>query len=291
MPNLHTRETREPALGELLVLVDEQHDSLVEIAPRRGAHVTSFRVRGRELLYLETDTLIDPSKNVRGGIPVLFPAPGKLTDGRFMRDGQTGAMKQHGFARDLPWVTSTSSSSVASVELTLLASELTRAQFPWDFEAALTYTLAGACLTIGIEVRNTGQVALPFGFGLHPYFVVRDKQHARIDTRASKAFDNVTKSRVPFAGFDLTLPEVDTYLLDHGGAESALWLADGSRIEVRGSPEFTRWVVWTVAGKDYVCLEPWTSALDALNTGEQLLYVAPGAAYRGQVEIELVEAR
>jgi galactose mutarotase-like enzyme len=52
------------------------------IAPHRGAIVTSLRIAGRELLYLDRATFDDPSKNVRGGIPVLFPTPGKLANDR-----------------------------------------------------------------------------------------------------------------------------------------------------------------------------------------------------------------
>ena len=37
-------------------------------------------------------------------------------------------------------------------------------------------------------------------------------------------------------------------------------------------------MIWTLAGKDFVCLEPWTCACDALNTGEGLLVLPPGAS-------------
>jgi galactose mutarotase-like enzyme len=47
-------------------------------------------------------------------------------------------------------------------------------------------------------------------------------------------------------------------------------------------------VVWTVAGKGYVCLEPWTAALDALNTGEGLTELPPGAVSEGWVDLEWV---
>ena len=41
-------------------------------------------------------------------------------------------------------------------------------------------------------------------------------------------------------------------------------------VVLEGSPEMTRWVIWTLAGKDFVCLEPWTCPGDALNTGDRL---------------------
>ncbi|HEX5659467.1 MAG TPA: galactose mutarotase [Polyangiales bacterium] len=279
MSKLSSRASGEPAVGELLVLEDA--NSRVEVAPQRGGLVTSFQVDGRELLYLEPATLADASKNVRGGIPVLFPSPGKLRDDTFSYEGKRGALKQHGFARNLPW-------TVEGSTLTLEANAQTRAQFPWDFRYALTITLQGARLRLGIRVENPGVEPLPFGLGFHPYFVLRDKTAAKIDTQASTIFDNVTKEVRPFTGFDFTRKEQDLYLLDHGSTHSALHYGDGSRLEVRASPDFTRWVVWSLADKDYVCIEPWTSPPDALNTGEGLLRLAPGATHDAWVELELL---
>ena len=289
MPSVTTRPSGEPALGELVVLADERAASRVEIAPARGGIVTSFRVRERELLYMEQATLVDPQKNVRGGIPVLFPTPGKLAGDAFRCEGHQGALKQHGFARNQRWTTTLGTRTEAAVTLTLEANEDTRAAYPWDFALSLHISLSGARLAIGVQLRNTGGAPLPFAFGLHPYFLTTDKRAARIDTHATRAFDNVTKTTGPFAGFDLTAPELDLHLLDHGSSASALHFADGSRIELRASSEFARWVVWTLAGKDFVCVEPWTAPADALNTGEGLLHVAPGARYQGWVELELVE--
>lgn len=280
--------------GEALELTDDQAQSAVSVVPGRGAIATHFRVGERELLYLDEATLRDPKKNVRGGIPVLFPSPGKLDGDRFERQGVAGAMKQHGFARDLPWeVLETRDRDCARATLTLTANDATRAAFPWDFRASITFSLAAARLRLDVRVENAATRAMPFAFGIHPYFQVADKAHARIATKATRAFDNVTKEIVPIddRGFDLTARELDLHLLDHGSTDSALSLADGSRIVVRGSPELTRWVVWTVEGKDYVCLEPWTAPANALNTGESLLTIEPGGSRRLWVEIQYVRTR
>jgi galactose mutarotase-like enzyme len=286
MPSVSTEPSGAESVGDVLVLADERDGSTVEIAPRRGAIVTSFTVRERELLYLERATLTDAAKNVRGGVPVLFPSPGKLENDAFTEAGRTYGMKQHGFARNLPWtVESTTADDDASATLSLASSEATLTLYPFEFRARFTYSLRGTRLRISASVANDGPVRMPYGLGFHPYFRVADKAAAKIDTHATRAFDNVTKKDVAFTGFDFTVPEVDLHLLDHGGSSSALHLGDGSRIDVRGSPEFTRWVVWSLAGKDFVCLEPWTSPGNALNTKEQLLSVDPGATHTSWIEI------
>src|SRR5690606_4957103 len=70
------------------------------IAPGRGGMITGWRAAGRDLLALDEETFTDLGANVRGGIPVLFPAPGKLLRDIWTRGGRIGSMKQHGFARN-----------------------------------------------------------------------------------------------------------------------------------------------------------------------------------------------
>ncbi len=256
--------------------------SHVTLVPRRGALVTRWQVGGRERLYLDESTLADPTKNVRGGIPLLFPSPGKLEDGRFRRGGRSGAMKQHGFARDLPWTVLRQGPD--AIMLQLVSSDVTRAVFAWDFVAYLGVTVTERTLRLAVRVENTGKDPMPFGFGIHPYFLVHDKAHATITTAATKAYDNVRHEVVPFAGFELATGETDLHLLDHGSTESTLTM-DGASVVVRTSPGFGRWVVWTLPGKDFVCLEPWTAPGNALNTGEGLIELAPGASKELWIEL------
>ena len=285
MAPLSRAPSNEPAVGELLTLNDESAGSQVVIAPERGALVTSFKVLGRELLYLDRATLNDAGKNVRGGIPVLFPAPGKLEADTWHAAGQSGQMKQHGFARNLPWTVREDATGAAAVTLLLDSNADTHAQYPWAFQAQLRFALEGRSLRIVARVRNESQTTLPFALGYHPYFLASDKRQLRIDTRATRAFDNVAKQTLPFKGFDLDLAEVDLHLLDHGSSASALHFADGSYVSLTGSPEFTHWVVWTLSGKDFVCLEPWTAPGNALNTGERLFELLPGQEQECSLQI------
>lgn len=253
------------------------------VAPERGALVTRWFV-DEELLYLDTDTFRDPSKNVRGGVPVLFPSPGKLTDDRYPR----GSMKQHGFARTLPWTVVAQTDVMA--QLVLRSGEDTRAQYPWDFEAELVFTLGERSLRIDqtVVASESNAEPMPFGFGFHPYFAVPEdeKVAATIETGATRAFDNVRKQNVPLHGIPLASGEVDLHLLDHGCSTSELtWHAGASRVRLRASSDYRRWVVWTLPNKPFVCLEPWTCPGDALNTGEGLITLQPGDAWSGWVEL------
>jgi galactose mutarotase-like enzyme len=284
--SITTRASSNPAVGDLLQLVNDRTGDQVVISPTRGALVTSLRLGGRELLYLDAATLEDPAKNVRGGIPVLFPTPGKLDGDRWQRGEQSGTMKQHGFARNFAWaVEERLDGEAPSVTLGLGANERTRASYPWEFHTTLAFALEAGRLRITTTIRNPSASTLPFALGFHPYFLVTDKARASIATRATRAFDNVTKTEVPFRGFDLTAAEVDVHLLDHGSSQSELSLGDGARIVVRASPDFSVWVVWTLAGKDFVCLEPWTAPGNALNSGVGLSTVEAGESKTSWIEI------
>ncbi len=278
-----------PSLTPLESVVLEDATARVVIAPSRGGMVTRFDVRGVPVLFLDVDSLVDPTKNVRGGVPVLFPSPGPLAGDRFSRDGRSGTMKQHGFARQRAW--SVIDTKRGEVTLELVSDAATRAEYPWDFAARLRYALAGTTLTIETRIENTakgaGAAAMPFALGFHPYFHVADanKGQARIPTQATRGFDNVIKKIVALtAPIDLTVQEVDLHLEDHG-SRSATLDRGADRIVVAADPELDRWVIWTLRGKDFVCLEPWSAPANALNTGDGLLTLAPGTSKTLKVTI------
>lgn len=283
-----------PLSGELslLELRDESSRGEAMLAPERGGIMTSLTLGGMEVLYMDRATLLDPRKNVRGGNPVLFPTPGKLLNDRWSQAGHAGSLKQHGFARNEAWeVERTSSDEAAVATLLLRSTPSTLQDFPWAFEARYTYALAGTRLRITQRFTNRSTERMPFAAGFHPYFHVKqaDKAESRIPTLASQAFDNTTKRVVPLDGpIALTGDEVDLHLLDHGSSRASL-ITPAFTVTLSASTEFRRWVVWTLADKDFVCLEPWSAPGDAMNTGEALLWLDPGATKELWLDISLTQ--
>ncbi|QRK09509.1 aldose epimerase [Archangium violaceum] len=270
----------------MVVLTDG--GSRVELVPERGALITRFIVEGEPILFLDESTLADPTKNVRGGIPVLFPSPGVLPGGRYTVEGHEFPMRRHGFARDLPWEVRNQEAS--RVVLALGHSEQTLREFPWRFEALLTVTLEGSALHLSFSAENRDSRPMPLHLGYHPYFHVpqANKAAAHVETDARNAWDNRQGATVSFSGLDLTEPEVDMHLLDHSPQGTTLERGPGLRpVELAWSPSFTMLVVWTLAGRDFVCVEPWTAPGGALQTGQRLLTVAPGATFSSEFELSV----
>lgn len=262
---------------------------VAEINHERGATLTRLTIGGDEVLFLDPATVEDRGAKVRGGVPVLFPIAGRLTDDAYTMDGRTYQLRQHGFARDMPW--SLTGVDQRSAELRLASSEQTLEQFPYRFDVRLRFRASGNTLTIEQTYANVEARPMPLAAGFHPYFLIpdADKAEASISTDASRAFDNVKGQEVPFEGLDLTQPEVDLVLLDHGPRETRIERPGRRTIRLSWDAAFHHLVVWTQKGKDFVCVEPWMALPDALRTGEGLAHIGPREVRKTWIAITAME--
>ena len=252
------------------------HGDRLRVVPQRGGLVTGWLCHGpwgeREMLYFDADRFADPSKSVRGGIPVLFPICGGL---------QGSALPQHGFARDLPWAMSELPDG-SGIRLSLNDTAGTRVVFPHRFQLDLELRPEPQALSILARVGNpagAGEPPLPFSLGLHPYFAVADLAAVRLSGLPAQAVDqtvNATAATTTLLG-DLTRG-VDVL----AGPTPAVRLeTDDIAITLETQAPLDLAVVWTDPPRPMVCLEPWTAPRGALTSGERLLHVPAG----GSVEL------
>ena len=243
-----------------------------EVVPARGALVTALKVGGTDLLYLDRATLEDPTKNVRGGIPVLFPYAGKLVDETFLPAGTR--MKQHGFGRNKAWAVRETRGD--AVRLGLVQDDDTRAQYPYAYDAEYGVHLLPRGLQVELIVHNTGEKPLPVSPGWHPYF------------RCPAASKPRVKGDV--AGLDSGRFSDDREF-DFGLAAPA---AGRARFEVPGlgplrisfSPGMRHLQFWSQPGKDFICLEPFYGPNNTVNT-DRRHDVPPGQARDFWMRLEL----
>jgi galactose mutarotase-like enzyme len=279
-------ETRD--LVETHRLVDRQSDAEVLIAPLRGGMVTEFRIGDDQLLYLDRATLRDHAQNVRGGIPILFPIAGRLSGDTFPVDGSRIPMSQHGFARRMPWrVSGIDTAGAASLSVTLDANDATLAQWPFRFQVTFEYRLSNGALAIRQRFANRGDRPMPIHPGLHPYFFVESGQKggARVVTDGTRARDTRSGAVGPLTlPIDLSGGEVDLQILDHGGSTVGLERPGRPALSLGLDPSETIVTVWTLPGRDFVCVEPWCRPSDAVNRGEAL-WVDPQQTHEAVFEI------
>ena len=278
--------TKQSQVEPIYVLNDTQSLSSLTVFPDRGGIATSWRVGDRELLYLDTDRFTDPSLSVRGGIPILFPICGNLPDNTYRIGEQQYSLKQHGFARELPWtVGSQSTADAASLTVVLESNEATRQVYPFDFVVSFTYQLRGNELVIDQTYTNKSDTPMPFSSGLHPYFVAPAKDRLLFEIAADNYQEKQTGAIHPFAGeFDFSQAEIDAAFTN---VTSTTAIArDASQkltLTMTTSDDYHTVIFWTVKGKDFYCLEPWTAPRNSLNTGIDLLHVAPGQTVTSKV--------
>ena len=237
-----------------------------------GAELSSFtNADGRELM---TDA--DPAFWA-GRAPLLFPIVGRLNDDVLRVDGTAYPMKQHGFARRMPWAVVETAPDRAVFRLVDTAE--TRAVYPFAFQLDATFMLAGATLAIDIVIANPGDTPLHASFGFHPAFawplpfgderpdhrILFEKDEPAPLKRLEDGL--VTGDRAsPLDGRTLAL--TDALFADDALVWTALasqrvtyGTATGPQLEI-AFPDTPYLGIWTKPGARFVCVEPWHGHAD-----------------------------
>jgi galactose mutarotase-like enzyme len=272
------------------VLSDAGGAAELEIVPERGGIVTQWRIQGQDILYLDQARFANPDLSIRGGIPILFPICGDLPNNTYTYQGQPYTLPQHGFARNLPWhATHQSTQEAAALTLTLSSTPQTRAVYPFDFQLDFTYRLRGHQLEIHQRYTNRSDELMPFSTGLHPYFQVSDKAQLQLDIPATQFQRKGEPALEPFAGtFDFNEAEIDVAFLEISRQTAEVTDPQRqTRLKLAYDSPYSTLVFWTIKGKDYYCLEPWSAPRNALNTGQHLMHLEPGVAMETWVTLSV----
>lgn len=126
------------------------HGSSTAEVYAHGATLTSWKVNGIEQIFLSKKAVLDGSKAIRGGIPLVFPHFGK-------REGSD--LPQHGFARSSTWsVVDSSKPDVLVLQLTPEGvPEQLRKLWPHEFKLLYTVSLGSHLITTKLDVYNTAE--------------------------------------------------------------------------------------------------------------------------------------
>ncbi|KAF1984971.1 galactose mutarotase-like protein [Aulographum hederae CBS 113979] len=202
-----------------------------------GATVLSWKAAGgQELLWLSEGAVLDGSKPVRGGIPLVFPVFGPPP-----KNHATSSLPQHGFARSSRWeylgkssteAQSTTSDNSIKLDFGLYSTALSaeaRKAWPYDFGLVYSVTLSKEGLQTMVTVQNEGKEAFEFQVLLHTYFRVKDISKTTVTGLAGLPFidkvANATQGNpaptVTFSGevdrVYTNIPQSTTSILDADG--------------------------------------------------------------------------
>jgi galactose mutarotase-like enzyme len=172
--------------------VHPQSGDRLRVVPERGGIVTEWLCNGREILYFDQTRYADPKQSIRGGIPVLFPICGNLPGDRLPLKSGEATLKQHGFARGLPWQLELLDDQ-SGVRLSLTETEETFADYPFRFRLEMAVRPVSGALEITTTIANAneGGESMPFSFGLHPYFNVTDLSRTTLEGLAPQCLNHL----------------------------------------------------------------------------------------------------
>lgn len=128
----------------------------------------------RESLWMSGKAVLDGTKAIRGGVPVIFPQFSGL-----------GPMASHGFARTSVWELVSSSTTDSSVDALFRLEPNAASAAMWGkdkkfrFDYRVTLALpaspsAPCSVTLSTRVTNTGESSFEYNMALHSYFPVSD---------------------------------------------------------------------------------------------------------------------
>lgn len=240
------------------------------ILPKKGATVISLKRNGQEFLYCNKENLLSPERP-RCGIPFLFPMFGRLQDGRYQWDGQEYAMEIHGFGHTSPW--QVAEHTPDTLRLTLEADAQTLSQYPFRFRVELTFRVENGGLTIRQRYENRGEKPMPYHFGFHPYFLVEELEQAKVETTAGVFFDYTLGKPAAFGHGTVSVtvpegaPESGAAFMQVTGPTALHIPGEGRRVTMEADGSYPQLVLWTQAGKPFLCVEPINGTPNGFNSG------------------------
>lgn len=289
-------------------LIDESSGASAMVLPSYGFNLFDLRLPvgglSTPILSAAADFADNPSHPARSGIPILFPYPNRVRNGRFQfagRDFQlpitNGPNAIHGFALEADWdvVEQTSGPDGAYLTGRFQISRQTpqhRDSWPADAVLEVRYGLLGRRLTMDVTVANPSATNLPYGFGVHPYFFLPftpdgDPAGTQVVLPASTYWElqdslptglvRPVDDRLDFRKGQprrgLELDDVLSGLAYQEGEWGVCRLIDSARsaqLRIGFDRGFRELVVFTPKGRDNViAVEPYTQTTDAVNLQPQ----------------------
>lgn len=271
----------------------------VEISPM-GAEIQSVKYAGKERIWQG-----DPAFWT-GHAPILFPVCGSLKDKKYSYNGKEYSIGQHGFARRKMFEPTFVRKTKAV--FALKSDEETKAVYPFDFTLEACYELIENKLQITYRIHNDGKEQMWAFIGSHETYVL-DKPLNEYDLVFEK--DEKFLSRVCVEGA-LVGKDYDDF-----GSGKVLPISDelfknstvvftgvNSRkvtLRKQGKPiaqltfDTENFLIWTLIGANYICLEPWSNYPDESDADGEILHkpgitlIDGGKIYENIHEIEYFE--
>jgi len=254
----------------------------VGLAPEVGGSVAYFRLmRGDETIDLMRP-LSDADRQARNPIGAamfpMVPFANRIADNAFRFGGRTyrfvannppERFHVHGTGWHAQWLVLSAGPDRAVLELIR-----ERPDEPYSYRATQTFAVSPMALTVTTAIENRGVVAMPFGFGQHPWFERQPDVELRFDagTFWLEGWDNTASERIatpPELAFrdwrPLPRARRNNCYGAWGGRAAIRWPSRGIGLRIEADAVFRHLMLFADPGRSDFCLEPQTNAVCAFN--------------------------
>lgn len=219
--------------------------SSLTLYPKRGWIITSLKFWDTEILYQDMleETLHDEAKSVRGWIPILFPQAWPITDEEAKILWYS--LPQHGVVRQRAWEWKKTDENTFWL---VYSQKNNESEFPYTFSLENTISLQDDSCKLSFTLSNQDKNPIPYAHGYHPYFTIPqwDKNDITWDERYSK--EMTEQASIWQNDGTISLETQDEYFDFH--------IAGLPKIRLNFSPEIKNIWIWSLLGKNFVCIEP-----------------------------------
>ncbi|EKE28871.1 MAG: aldose 1-epimerase [uncultured bacterium (gcode 4)] len=241
------------------------------VCPEMGGMVTRFQTMVndeiKEILHFNKSDFENSWRKPKLWIPILMPFA-----------WPDSIVRQHGWAREMPWVWEESTESSIMLSLNSndikdeqLLEELKKKFGEWlDFNYKIMISVSEWALKYDINIKNNSDSDMLIAPWLHPYFKVDPKDQSSIT------------SNLPW--FDLSnhsWKSGEAMFFKYPQGESAWFNIPGIwKITMDCNPEFDTIVVWSKYNEKweqepYICIEPWVGGFGSINDPDRRINVKP----------------
>ena len=296
----------------LITLSESASGSSAIISPV-GAALLSLKLSGNQVI----EKLATDRPELYAGA-VMAPWSGRVAAGAWVHpDGRKFQLPineparnnaLHGLVFDKEFVVARSSESSVELSIEIAPSE----GYPFQLKLAIAYELDGGELICSFAVKNLSTEKAPFGLGFHPYFstkwlgdevtitnnakTVYELDQNLIDTGTQETAGSTKDLGVGKLAAGASLDDDFTDLdFVAGVSRTTLSNSAGSGIEIWQEDVFRHNVIYTTDAYEAenrtvtaVAIEPCISAVNALNSHSDLLWIQPNQTQSGSWGIRLV---
>lgn len=236
-----------------------------------------------------------------GNFP-LFPFSNRIAEGRFTVDNKEHVLPTnmppephsiHGISWQRPAILIEQSKTYIKISHNQNSDD-----YPFQFAATQEWRILNDHeIEIYLRLTNTGNHIMPFGMGIHPYFVRTPKATIKAKTDNVILNDDrmipVSVSKIP-EQFNFNSARIvndmqmDNCFTGWNGECTLSWAEFNTELTLKADKIFGNLVVYIPEGQDFYCLEPVSNINDAVNnslslSNTGLVYLKPSESMDGKI--------